>query len=116
MPKVSRGLQFVGALLRFLSKPLRQVLASILGQFSWPVLIGLAAGIGGTAALSQILRRVLYGVRNLDPLSYTTAIALLIAIFSLAAILPARVLEAGRGPRFASRVVSPIHSVLRKVE
>jgi predicted permease len=67
-----------------------QVLSSVLTQFSWPVFIGVAAGAGGTAAISQILRKVLYGVSNLDPLSYATAIVILLAIFAAAALLPAR--------------------------
>jgi ABC-type antimicrobial peptide transport system permease subunit len=67
-----------------------QVLSSVLRQFCWPVLLGLVGGIAGTVALSQILRRVLYGVSNLDPLSYASAIATLLAILSLAALLPAR--------------------------
>jgi ABC-type antimicrobial peptide transport system permease subunit len=73
-----------------LGAPQRKVLSSILGQFSWPVLIGLIAGIAGTAALSQILRRVLYGVSNLDPLSYLSAILILVAIIAFAALLPAK--------------------------
>ena len=48
------------------------------------------AGWFGTAALSQILRRILYGVSNLDPLSYVSAVAILLAIFVVAALLPAR--------------------------
>jgi predicted permease len=67
-----------------------QVLTAVLRQFSWPVLIGLIAGTAATAALSQILRRILYGVSNLDPISYVAAIATLIAIFAIAAVLPAR--------------------------
>ena len=67
-----------------------QVLSSVLRQFRWPVLIGVIAGIAGTAALSQILRRILYGVSNLDPLSYVAAVAILLAIFVVAALLPAR--------------------------
>ena len=67
-----------------------QVIASVLRQFSWPVALGVVAGVGGTAALSQILRRGLYGVSNLDPLSYASAIAILLAIFAIAALLPAR--------------------------
>jgi ABC-type antimicrobial peptide transport system permease subunit len=67
-----------------------QVLASVLGQFSWPVLAGLAVGSGITAALSHILRRALYGVSNLDPLSYGAAIAVLLGIIALAALVPAR--------------------------
>jgi predicted permease len=67
-----------------------QVLASVLGQFSWPVLAGLAVGSGITAALSHILRRALYGISNLDPLSYAAAIAVLFGIIALAVLLPAR--------------------------
>ena len=49
------------------------VLSSILRQFYWPVLLGLLAGAGATAALSKLLRQVLYGVSNLDPVSYLGA-------------------------------------------
>jgi predicted permease len=73
-----------------LGAPRLQVLASVLRQFSWPALLGLVVGVGGTAAVSQILRQVLYGVSNLDPLSYAAAVALLLMIFMLAAVLPAR--------------------------
>jgi predicted permease len=66
-----------------------QILSSILRQFSWPVLLGVIAGLGGTAGLSQVLRRVLYGVSNLDPISYASAILILLAIFAVAALLPA---------------------------
>ena len=67
-----------------------QLLRAILRQFSWPVFLGLIAGTAATAAVSQVLRRMLYGVSNLDPLSYAGAIAILIGIFAIAAILPAR--------------------------
>jgi len=73
-----------------LGSPQHKVLSSILGQFSWPVVIGLVLGIGGTAAISQILRRVLYGVSNLDPFSYVSAVLILVAIIAFAALLPAR--------------------------
>jgi predicted permease len=66
------------------------VLSAILRQFAWPVVVGLLAGTAGTAALSQILRKVLFGVNNLDPLSYAAAIAVLLAIAATAALLPAR--------------------------
>ena len=67
-----------------------KIIAIVLSQFSWPVLIGLAVGVVGTAAASQILRRVLYGVSNLDPISYASAVTLLIAIIVCAALLPTR--------------------------
>jgi predicted permease len=73
-----------------LGAPATQVVSSVLRQFSWPVLLGVAAGAGATCAFSQILRRTLYGVSNLDPLSYAAAIVVLLAIIAIAAFLPAR--------------------------
>jgi ABC-type antimicrobial peptide transport system permease subunit len=66
------------------------VLSAVLRQYSWPVALGLLAGAASAAAASRLLRRGLYGVSNLDPASYATAIALLLAIVALAALLPAR--------------------------
>ncbi len=65
------------------------VLSVVLHQFSRPVLAGLVVGVGGAAALSQVLRRVLYGVSNLDPLAYLSAIAIFAFAVALAALLPA---------------------------
>jgi len=67
-----------------------QVLATVLRQFSIPLILGLLAGIGITAEVSQVLRKTLYGVSNLDPLSYAGAIAILIAVTVVAALMPAR--------------------------
>lgn len=66
------------------------VIAAMLQQFVGPVALGLIAGAGLAAAASQLLRRILYGVSGLDPLSYAGAIGLLAAIAALAAIWPAR--------------------------
>jgi predicted permease len=66
------------------------VLSAILRQFVWPVALGLIVGVAGTAALSQFLRRVLFGVSNLDPAGYLGGIAVLIAIATIAALLPGR--------------------------
>jgi predicted permease len=68
----------------------RQALAAVLGQYCWPVFIGLAAGLALTAAFSNLMRFMLYGVNNLDPMSYAAAIALLVGILAAAALLPAR--------------------------
>jgi ABC-type antimicrobial peptide transport system permease subunit len=48
------------------------------------------AGTGIAAAASKVLRRALYGVNNLDPLSYAGAIGVLALIILVAALLPAR--------------------------
>jgi putative ABC transport system permease protein len=67
-----------------------RVLSSVLGRFARPVVGGLIAGVGGAALLSQILRRVLFGVSNLDPVAYLAAIVVFLVIVALAALVPAR--------------------------
>jgi len=66
------------------------VLEIVLRQFCRPVAIGLFVGTGIAAAASKIMRHVLYGINNLDPISYAGAIGFLVAILSIAALLPAR--------------------------
>jgi predicted permease len=66
------------------------VLSAIVRQFAWPVMLGLIAGAGATAALSRVLRQALYGVSNLDPVSYIGAIGFLGCTAVVAALLPAR--------------------------
>ena len=67
-----------------------QVLRAVLRQFVWPVTLGMSTGAGIAAATTGILRIALYGVSNLDPSSYAAAILVLMAMVSLAALLPAR--------------------------
>jgi predicted permease len=67
-----------------------EIISAVLRRFAWPVLLGLVAGVAVTAGLSQILRRVLYGISGLDPISYAAAMAILISILAAAAILPIR--------------------------
>ena len=66
------------------------VLSVVLRQLSRPVLVGLLLGIAGAAALSQVLRRELYGVSNLDPLAYAAAIGVFVVTAALTALVPAR--------------------------
>jgi predicted permease len=68
----------------------KEIVLAVLRRFVWSVLAGLAAGVGITVGLSQILRRGLYGISGLDPVSYLGAIAMLIAILTTAAVLPIR--------------------------
>jgi len=67
-----------------------EIATSVLRRFAWPVVIGLVGGVGLTAALSQVFRRILYGISGLDPISYVTAIAVLMAILIAAAMVPIR--------------------------
>ncbi len=65
------------------------VLSVVLRQFSGPVIAGLLAGVGGAAALSHLLRGGLYGIGNLDPITYLAAILVFIVTVAVAALLPA---------------------------
>ncbi len=67
-----------------------EICSAILRQFAWPVCIGLLTGMALTAALSQVIRRALYGISGLDPISYLGASTLLIVILATAALLPIR--------------------------
>ena len=66
------------------------VLSVVLRQLSRPVALGLLLGIAGAAALSQVMRRELYGVSHLDPLAYGAAIGLFVVTAALTALVPAR--------------------------
>jgi predicted permease len=66
------------------------ILRSLAGQFLPTVALGLVGGVAGAAALSQVLRRQLYGVSALDPVSYGAAVCLFALAAGLAALLPAR--------------------------
>ncbi len=66
------------------------IVVVVLRQFAWPVAMGLAAGVGGAAALSGLMRQALYGISNLDPVAYLAAILFFVVTVGLAALLPAR--------------------------
>jgi len=66
------------------------VLSAVLRQYSWPVIIGLLLGTTAAALGSHLLRVVLYGISNLDPIGYAAALIVLSGIVAIAALLPAR--------------------------
>ena len=66
------------------------VLTVVIRQLAMPILAGSVAGVAGAAALSQLLRRELYGISYLDPLAYLGAIVVFFAMVAVAALLPAR--------------------------
>jgi ABC-type antimicrobial peptide transport system permease subunit len=66
------------------------VLSALLQQFSWPIIAGLTVGTGIAAAASKVLRRMLFGVSNLDPAAYVGGIFVLAVIMAVAALIPAR--------------------------
>ena len=71
------------------AKPMH-VLSVVLRQFLIPVLAGAVVGAIATAGVSQFLRKILFGISNLDPAGYAGGILVLIAIAAAAALLPAR--------------------------
>jgi len=66
------------------------VIAIVLRQFSIPVAAGLLIGLAGAAALSQLLRQLLYGLSSFDALSYLASLTFFAAGIAFAAILPAK--------------------------
>ncbi len=66
------------------------VLLVVVRQFSRPVLLGLVMGVGGAAGLSQVLRRVLFGISTLDPIAYLAAVGVFGLAVTIAALTPAR--------------------------
>jgi predicted permease len=55
-----------------------------------PLGLAIMAGLGLAALLSTVLRQLLYGVSNWDPLSYAGAVLLMAITSGVAALIPAR--------------------------
>ena len=68
----------------------RDVMKLLLRQAMRPVLIGAAVGVGGCAAVSQILSKVLYGIGSHDPIAFIGVPLFLLGIALLASYVPAR--------------------------
>jgi predicted permease len=73
-----------------LGAPSAHVVSVVLRQLWRPVVAGLVVGVGGAAALSQVLRGVLYGVSHVDPAAYLAAISVFLVVVGAAAVWPAR--------------------------
>ncbi len=86
---VSQRTKEIGIRMALGAKP-GDVLSVVLRQFSRPVVAGMVVGIGVAAALSRILRSILYGVSNLDPATYAITIAVFVVTVVVAALVPAR--------------------------
>jgi len=86
---VSQRTREIGIRMALGAKP-AHVLSVVLRQFAGPVAAGLLVGVAGAAALSQILRRELYGVSNLDPIAYAAAMGVFVVAVAVAALVPAR--------------------------
>ncbi len=65
------------------------VLNAVLRQFRWPLILGSVTGTVLAAFGSGLLRILLYGVNNLDPVSYAIALAVLGLIAIVSMLVPA---------------------------
>ncbi len=68
----------------------RQVLYSVMRRGAVMAVLGVALGIAVSVALTRVLRGLLYGVSPVDPLTFASMAALLIAVTMLACLAPAR--------------------------
>ena len=66
------------------------VLKLVIGQASWPTLIGLAIGVAGALALARFLSTLLYGIKPTDPLTFFLVSLILTAVALIASYIPAR--------------------------
>jgi putative ABC transport system permease protein len=66
------------------------VLKLVLRQGFMPVGLGIAAGLAGAAALTNVMRTLLYEVSALDPLTFLGVSTTLLMVAALACYLPAR--------------------------
>jgi ABC-type lipoprotein release transport system permease subunit len=68
----------------------RDVQRLILRQTLRPVAIGLVLGIAAAAAAARMLQAVLFGVSPYDPLAFIGAPVVMLAIATVAAVVPTR--------------------------
>ena len=66
------------------------VLGMILHQGVWMVISGVAAGLMGATAVTQVLGRFLFSISVVDPLIFTAASGLLALVALWACYIPAR--------------------------
>jgi len=68
----------------------RDVLTMVIGQGLKLALIGVAVGIAGALALTQLLVSLLYGIKPTDPLTFLVVSLILIGVALVACFVPAR--------------------------
>jgi predicted permease len=72
-----------------LGLPGSRVISHVVGHGALLVTTGIVVGIAGAAMLTRLLSSFLYGVSAIDPIAFVTAGAALLAVGTVAALLPA---------------------------
>ena len=67
----------------------RQIVSLVLGQAARMVVAGVLLGAAGAWLVSSGLTALLFGVTGRDPASYALAVAAVVALGTLASLLPA---------------------------
>jgi ABC-type antimicrobial peptide transport system permease subunit len=75
---------------RSLGADARSVLSLVLRQAMMPVAVGLLLGLAASLGGTRFLGSLLFGVKARDPISFVAASALLVAVATVAALIPAR--------------------------
>jgi predicted permease len=86
---VSRRVREIGIRMT-LGADARAVRSLILRQAMRPVVIGGLVGIAGCAAVSQILKGMLFGISSHDPVSFVVVPLVLLSVALIASYIPAR--------------------------
>ena len=73
-----------------LGAPRHDVLKLVLRQGLLPVVLGIGCGLAGAAALTNVMRTLLYEVSSLDPLTFGLVSTILLIVGALACYVPAR--------------------------
>ena len=86
---VSRRVREIGIRMT-LGADAREVKRLILRQAMRPVVLGALIGIAGCAAVSQVLKSMLFGISAHDPVAFVTVSLVLLAVALMASYIPAR--------------------------